>query len=142
VDLPLVIPLVGHGELVARRRLPRAANHIAVDPGIIDSGRAVVLEGVRDLDVRRLVARRAEPPQLVLDQRPAGGAVEIVEVLDARTRWQTARSQSIVEVRRLQVPIVGGAAEKPEPCSALPPSFGIRLRRTPPADDSADTPLV
>src|SRR5262245_11153878 len=32
--------------------------------------------------------------------------------------------------------------KKPDPCSVLPPSFGIRLSRTPPADDSADTPLV
>src|SRR5207247_6441588 len=32
--------------------------------------------------------------------------------------------------------------KKPDPCTELPPSFGIKFRRTPPADDSADTPLV
>src|SRR6185436_1800560 len=31
---------------------------------------------------------------------------------------------------------------KPEPRNVSPPSFGIKLTRTPPADDSAETPLV
>ena len=112
VNLPLVIPLIRDRKFVARRHLPRAPHDIAVDPRIVDAWRAIVLERVRNLDERLLMASRTEPPQLVLHDRPARRAVEVVEVLDARAGRQAARSQPVVEVRPLQMPAVGGTAEE------------------------------
>ena len=112
VDLPLVIPLVCDGELVARRRLPGASRHEAVDPGVVDARRAVVLECVRNLHECCLMTDRAEPPQLVLDDGSARRAVEVVEMLDPRAARQPPRLQGVVEIGRLQMPVVGGSSEE------------------------------
>src|SRR5262245_45063460 len=112
MQLGLVVPLIRDGELVAGRRLPGAAQDVAVDPGVLDARVAVILERIGYLDEGALVTYRREVPHLVLRDRPAHGRVEVVEMLDARTARKAAASQEIVDVVCLQVRPIRGPAEE------------------------------
>jgi hypothetical protein len=91
--------------LVARRHLRGQTHQEAADGGIVDALAAVIEKSIRDRVIRSPEALRGEKPQLVLQDWPAQGAVEIPHLGDAVDRRHATVAQVLREVVALPIAV-------------------------------------
>jgi hypothetical protein len=117
MSFELRIAIVVRRHLVLGVHLPRQADHLVLNPLILDRRAPIVVEGVRDDFVGGDPPPRAEEPEPVPHDRPPEREVEVGDVPDAVARLQPAVAQVLGDV--VALPVAVGAADERRAAEAV-----------------------